>query len=184
MPRFSVGDRILIVHKFAQSSPSNAGVVVGIREDAFRSILDEYTIEFSDGTKDDFFDFQLLEDGSRYPTIAAALALDSSQGIAPSKTRGRAATRQIVLQTQDIDIDLQLRDRTTHVYIIGQVLERGTHGLLSGVQVSMIRNGVPIDTSTTSDLGEFRFPKVPKGSVTIEVLLRAASSRIVGIFSI
>lgn len=182
MPRFNVGDRVLIVRKFSQSYPGNAGVVVGIRQDAIRSILDEYTIEFSDGTKDDFFAFQLLEDGSGYPTIAAALALDTPGGIA-SKHR-QVATRQVILRTQHIDIDLRLRDYMTNVYIVGQILERGTDRFLSGVQVSLIRDGAPIDSTTTTGFGEFRFNKVPKGSLNIEVLLREASSRILGDFSI
>jgi hypothetical protein len=61
MQRFKVGDRVAILHRFAHLHPQDSGSVVEVQLDPIRSIFNEYTVQFSDGSTANLFEFQLQE---------------------------------------------------------------------------------------------------------------------------
>ena len=61
MQRFKIGDRVVVLPRFAHLYPTYPGVVKEVKLDPFRSIFNEYKIEFSDGSTAEVFEFQLRE---------------------------------------------------------------------------------------------------------------------------
>jgi hypothetical protein len=61
MQRFEIGDRVVVLQRFAHLYPTYSGVVIAVKLDPFRSIFNEYKIEFPDGSRADVFEFQLRE---------------------------------------------------------------------------------------------------------------------------
>ena len=183
MPRFSVSDTVLVLSKFARGHPSNVGIVAKVKVDMLRPLFDEYLVEFSDGSTGTLFDFQLLEDTSHYQTILATLKLDSSGETGSIPMRGAATARQIVFQSDDVDIHLRITPSPTGTRILGQILGKNGSQFPPQMEVRLLLEGKPIDVAMTNDLGEFRFGKAPEGTLTVEILIRANLSRILGTFS-
>ena len=61
MQRFKMGDRILILSRYAHLYPDDSGLIVAVKLDSFRDKFNEYTIRFSDGSTANIFEFQLVE---------------------------------------------------------------------------------------------------------------------------
>jgi len=61
MQRYKVGDRVAVLNRFAHLHPKGSGIVLEVQLDAFRSIFNEYKVEFSDGSTTHLFEFQLQE---------------------------------------------------------------------------------------------------------------------------
>ena len=61
MPRFKMHDRILILPRYAHLYPDDSGVIVAVKIDSFRDKFNEYTVQFSDGSTANIFEFQLVE---------------------------------------------------------------------------------------------------------------------------
>src|SRR6266849_2220218 len=107
MQRFSVGDRILILPRFAHLYPNNLGEIVGAKPDPVRAVLNEYTVKFQDNSTANLFEFQIQRNVSEYHTAAATLALDTSQQTAVTQLRGSAPDRHLLLQTPTVDLDMK-----------------------------------------------------------------------------
>src|SRR5437899_3205985 len=137
MQRFNIGDRILILSRFAHLYPSNAGEIVGVQIDPRRTILNEYTVKFPDGSTANLFEFQLQRDISQYQTAQAIVAFDTSQQIPAMQVRGAAPDRHLLLQTPDIDIDMKIYWIKSRASIIGQVLERPAASLVADAEVTV-----------------------------------------------
>jgi hypothetical protein len=183
MQRFKVGDRIHILPKFANLFPSRSGLVMGIKLDPLRPMFNEYSIEFPDGTIANLFEFQILEDDPNYQTLMAVLAFDSQQQAA-TQLRGHPPDRSIVLQTQTLDIDMRIQPGKVQTAIIGQILERGTAQFLKGAEVTLMKENVPLNTTTTDNVGTFVFRIAASGVLNIQVIDRGNLVRILGMFSL
>jgi hypothetical protein len=66
MQRFKIGDRVVLLPRFAhlyQSTreQSTPGVVIEVKLDPFQAMFNEYTIEFPDGSMVSIFEFQVRE---------------------------------------------------------------------------------------------------------------------------
>ncbi|PYS00409.1 MAG: hypothetical protein DMG15_03375 [Acidobacteria bacterium] len=61
MQRFKIGDAVLILPRYAHLYASDSGVIVAVIPDPFRPAFNEYTVEFSDGSKANLFEFQIRE---------------------------------------------------------------------------------------------------------------------------
>ena len=59
MQRYEIGERVVVLPRFAHLYGSATGVVIGIKLDSFRPAFNEYTIEFADGSTAKLFEFQL-----------------------------------------------------------------------------------------------------------------------------
>ena len=59
MQRYQIGDRVVVLPRFAHLYGSEKGVVIGIKLDPFRPAFNEYKIEFADGSTASLFEFQL-----------------------------------------------------------------------------------------------------------------------------
>jgi hypothetical protein len=59
MQRYQIGDRVVVLPRFAHLYRSATGIVIGIKLDPFRSAFNEYKIEFADGSTASLFEFQL-----------------------------------------------------------------------------------------------------------------------------
>src|SRR5438093_8961178 len=99
MQRFKIGDAVLILPKFAHLYPADTGVVIRVEPDPFRPIFNEYTVQFLNGATANLFEFQILEDGSNYQTLIAALVFDSDKQPVTMQTRGQTSGRQVILRT-------------------------------------------------------------------------------------
>jgi hypothetical protein len=184
MQRFGPGDAVFILPKFAHLYANRSAIVVSVNSDRFRPMFNEYTVEFADGSLGSLFEFQLIEDPANYKTLIADLIFDSRQQMATTKARGRTSAAQIIFQTQDFDIDIKIRAGRSRLSIMGQVLERGTATLLKHVQVRLMKEGSPFSTTTSDNVGVFKFTDVPRGSLKILVILPHHLLRILGGFSI
>ena len=61
MQRFKVGDRVVLLPRFAHLYPVSSAVVVEVKLDAVRPVFNEYKIEFHDGSTANVFEFQIRE---------------------------------------------------------------------------------------------------------------------------
>jgi hypothetical protein len=184
MQRFSPGDAVFILPKFAHLYASPSAVVVALKTDRFRSMFNEYTVEFADSSVASLFEFQLIEDLPNYKTLIAGLLFDSRQQMATTTARGRTSSAQIIFQTENFDIDLRVRTGRSRVSIMGQVLERDTANLLKHVAVRLMKEGTPVSTTTSDGVGVFKFTDVPRGSLNILVIIPQHLMRLLAGFAI
>jgi len=61
MERYEIGDRVVILRRFAHLYGSATGMVIGIKLDPFRSAFNEYKIQFADGSVANLFEFQIAK---------------------------------------------------------------------------------------------------------------------------
>ena len=184
MQRFKPGDAVYIIPKFSHLYPAASATVTAVRVDMFRSIFNEYALEFSNNSTARLFEFQLIEDLYNYTTAIAALAFDSRKQMAATHARGRSSADQIILQTNQFDIDMKIKVGTSRASILGQVLERGTPNLSKQLPVRLMKEGTPIVTTTTDDAGAFTFTDITRGALNILVTVPPHLVRILGSFSV
>ncbi len=182
MQRFKPNDAIFVLPRFSHLYPSNAGVIVGAKQDPYRPIFNEYTVEFKDRSTATIFEFQIIEDLPNYQTLIARIDLDSWQQPAMAAIRGHAAGRQIVLQTPEFDVDMNINTTKARASIFGQVLERNTNTLLKNVKAQLIKDGMPISATTSDSLGVFKFSEISRGALNILITLPDHLTRILGAF--
>jgi len=177
MPHFKPGDAVLLLGKYIKLYPGIRGVVLDVKQDPSRPIFNEYTIEFAGGSKGSVLQFQLVEDASLWPTVAARVVTDSVRGPVVNNVRGTIHTREIVMQAGQLDLHIELIEAGQRRALLGQVLEKNTNRF-ADAEIRLIENFIPIQVATANLLGEFEFPSVLEGSMTLEVLLRASHTRI------
>jgi hypothetical protein len=61
MQRFKIGDRVVLLPRFAHLYPGNSAVVIEVKVDPFRPVFNEYEIQFHDGSIANVFEFQIRE---------------------------------------------------------------------------------------------------------------------------
>jgi hypothetical protein len=61
MQRYEIGDRVVVLPRFARLYGTAPGVVTAVKLDPFRSAFNEYTIEFADGLTASLFEFQIVK---------------------------------------------------------------------------------------------------------------------------
>jgi hypothetical protein len=184
MERFKTGDAVFIIPKFAHLYVDVAGVVVDVKADQFRQMFNEYTVEFTDRSTATLFEFQILEAAPNLTTIAADCIFDSEHDEPQGNTRGDWVGRRVLLETPTFHIDLKIQEGDTRgPSIMGQVLERSTNSQLSGLEVRLMREAVPVDAAISDSFGVFEFKNVPEGSLNILVVIPRHSARIFGSFS-
>ena len=59
MQQFQIGDRVLVLPRFAHLYPSISAVVIEVKLDPFREMFNEYKIAFPDGSTAGVFEFQI-----------------------------------------------------------------------------------------------------------------------------
>jgi hypothetical protein len=79
--------------------------------------------------------------------------------------RGRPAlrARQFVLRDQDFDIHIKISRNEAFGEIYGQLLSRGDQSFSSAAQCHLLHNGVRFESTTTDEIGEFHFSRIPEG---------------------
>ena len=184
MERFKTGDAVFIIPKFAHLYVDVAGVVVDVKTDQFRQMFNEYTVEFTDRSTATLFEFQILEAAPNLKTIAADCVFDSEHDDPRGNTRGDWVGRRVLLETPTFHIDLKIQEGDTRgPSIMGQVLERSTNSQLSGLEVRLMREAIPVGAAISDSFGVFEFKNVPEGSLNILVVIPRHSARIFGSFS-
>jgi len=146
-------------------------------------MFNEYAIQFGDGSSAMIFEFQLIEDLPRYTTLIASHVFDSRQQMAMTHARGQTTGSQIILQTTRFDLDMKIRTTRSRGSIMGQILERDTTTLLPHLEVRLMKDGMPLGSTTSDSSGIFKFSDVPRGSLNILVVIPQHSLRILGAFS-
>ena len=71
MPRFKVGDIVVVEPRFAHFFSSDSGVVLKVKEDRMRADFNEYTVRFPDGSTADLFEFETRGPGPAPRSSAA-----------------------------------------------------------------------------------------------------------------
>ena len=59
MQQFQIGDRVVVLPRFAHLYSGNTAVVLEVKLDPFRAMFNEYKIEFPDGSTAGVFEFQI-----------------------------------------------------------------------------------------------------------------------------
>jgi hypothetical protein len=185
MQRFETGDAVFILPKFAHLYSASTGIVRDVRRDPFRSIFNEYAVEFANGSNAKVFEFQLIEDSPDYRTLVADVVFDSREQLAKTGARGQASRVQVVFQAGGFDVDLKIQGQESIVRsMLGQVLETNASNLPRQVHVQLMREGVSLAAADTDDDGIFEFGQVPVGSLNILVSIPDHLVRILGGFSL
>ena len=185
MPGFKPNDGVFILPQYAHLYPANSGVICSVSADRFRSLFNEYTVQFPDGSKASVLEFQLIEALPDYQTLIAAITFDSRFQVAETSVRGKTSSIQIVFQANDFDVDLKIRsDQPARASILGQVLERNSEIRLAGLEIRLMREGTAIATTVSDGNGLFEFSSVPAASLNLVVLIPQHHLRILGTFSI
>jgi hypothetical protein len=183
MPRFKSGDPVYILPKFSHLYPGSSAIVRSATEDPHRPMFNTYVVEFGDGSTGTVFEFQIIDGPSGYQTIIAAVVFDSRRQPASKHARG-VSGEQIVLQTDRFDVDLKLQVGKQYVSVIGQILERGNTRLLKQLPVELMKEGMPVASTTCDDVGTFRFTDAPRGSLNLLITIAADSVRILAPFTV
>ncbi len=183
MLRFKPNDAVFILPRYAKLYPGHSAIVTGATADPFRSMFNEYTVEFADRSSANLFEFQIIEDALNYTTFIASLVFDSQKHPAAVGDRGLPSGRQLIFQTPGFDLDMRIHATKSRASAMGQVLERGTKNLLKGLEVRLMKQSILITTAGSDSLGDFKFSDVPHGSLNILVIIPQRSSRILGEFS-
>jgi hypothetical protein len=82
---------------------------------------------------------------------------------------GPAAIRNIILQTEDFDIHVQIQGEGGDKQILGQILSRSRGDFANIAQFHLLRNGERIQAAAADTLGEFQFTDVPEGNLRLQV---------------
>jgi len=61
MQRYQIGDRVVVLPRFARLYPANTGAVIEVKLDSFRPAFNEYKIGFPDGSTANLFEFQIAD---------------------------------------------------------------------------------------------------------------------------
>jgi hypothetical protein len=183
MQRFQIGDRVLIIPRYAHLYPANTAVIADVDLDPRRGILNEYVVRFADGSTASLFEFQLLRDVSHYQTAVAALAFDSSVQSPILPFRGTTPDRHLLLRTAEFDIDMKIYWIKSHASIIGQILERLTTDFIADAEVMLMNRNLPGNTTNTDSQGVFMFTGVGSGLLEIQILVHRRAFRIFGSFT-
>ena len=184
MERFKPKDAVFILPRYAHLYPGSPAVVTGVTADPFRPMFNEYALEFADHSNAKLFEFQIIEDVPNYQTFIASLVFDSQQETPKAEARGLPSGRQIILQTPGFHVDMRIRTTKWHASTMGQVLERGTMNLLKDLEVRLMREGMPLTTVISDNVGVFKFNDIPRGSLNILVVIPQCLSRILGTLSL
>jgi hypothetical protein len=169
MALFKPNDAVFILPRYVRLYPGHTAVVTGVTADPFRPMFNEYALEFPDGSREDVFEFQIIEDVFNYRTLIASLVFDSRRHPPAQQARG-------------FDLDMTFRATTSSVSTMGQVLERGTKSLLKNLEVRLMKESTQIATTMSDSRGIFKFSNAPGGSLNILVVIRQYSLRILGGF--
>ena len=184
MQRFKPNDAVFILPKYAHLYSGNSAVVKSVTPDPYRAMFNEYVLEFPDHSNAKLFEFQIIEDVPHYTTFVASILFDSRRQTTVTGVRGPTSPGQIILQTPGFHLDMRIRATKTTATIMGQVFERGAKDLLRDLEVCLMKEGIPITTTTSDSLGVFKFSQVPRGSLNTLVVIPQYSSRILGAFLI
>lgn len=186
MQRFKQGDRVFVLPKFAHLYPGDSGIVRSVRIDPFRSVFNSYEIEFGGGATATAFEFQIVENPANYQTVVGTVVFDSRLQMANTRARGRATSAQIVFEADGFDLDITIRpdQSSKNNSLIGQILEKSTARLLKNIEASLMREGMPIGTTTSDQNGVFKFSNVPSGPLNILITIPQHSIRFFAAFTI
>ena len=116
--------------------------------------------------------------------MAAKLVFDSLLNPAFAGVRGNSNARQVLLRTENLDIDLHITEMSGRTTVWGQLLPRMDNGTIGRVQVTLLSDGERVQSVRTSESGEFRFEDVPPGELSIGVYVPAMSRQVFGVFKI
>jgi hypothetical protein len=184
MQRFKPSDPVFIIPKFAHLYPDHSALVVEAKENPFRPMFNQYTLQFADRSTAKLLEFQIIEDVPQCDTVIASLAFDSQHEITSMKIRGPHSDRQIILQTPAFYIDMRIHTMKSRGSIMGQIKEKRTKNQLTNLEVRLLREAMPISRAMMDRFGVFEFLDAPRGTLNILVTLPQPSSRIFGTFSI
>ncbi len=104
-------------------------------------------------------------------SIVAALVFDSFRQPALAGIRGSATQtgRQLVLRAEEFDIHIKVWGSSERKQMLGQLLPRNDNTFGSGARFHLLRNGERLESTTTDELGEFRFTFVPDGDLSLQI---------------
>jgi len=103
-------------------------------------------------------------------SIVAAIIFDSFAEPAAVGIRGTSpVARQIVMRFDEFDIHVKIWGDEDRKQMLGQLLPRKGHDLISGVHLHLLRSGERIESTVTDETGEFHFTDVPQASLSIQI---------------
>ena len=185
MQRFRPGDRLFILPKFASLYPQTSGIVRAVAADPFRAAFNAYTLEFTNGSAANAFEFQVIEEPPNYTTRIADIVFDSRTHMAQTRARGRSNNPKIVLHNDRFDIDMTIKSGNSgSPDILGQVLENGTGGFVAPLEIRLLRDAILVARTVSDGCGVFEFTNVPAGFLNILVGIPQHLLQILGTFSI
>jgi hypothetical protein len=79
------------------------------------------------------------------------------------------SARQLVMRAEEFDIHIKIWGDGEQKRMLGQLLPRS--GMLFGrtARFHLLRNGERIESTTTDEMGEFQFPAVPEGDLSLQI---------------
>jgi hypothetical protein len=101
--------------------------------------------------------------------IIASLIFDSFAQPRFAGARGELSTRQVVLRAEEFDIHVRIWEADQSRELLGQIQCRRTTSFVNTARLHLLRDGERISTVHVNELGEFHFPAVPTGYLSLQV---------------
>jgi hypothetical protein len=121
---------------------------------------------------------------SKITRLVADIIFDSLTEPALAGVRGPGDARQVVLRTDNVDIDLHISRTGGRTMLWGQLLPRMEDTMIGQVQVTLMCEGERLRSVRSNESGEFRFDDVPPGELSIGVHVPSLSRQVFGVFKI
>jgi hypothetical protein len=115
--------------------------------------------------------FELPSERKTLREVLAAVVFDSFAQPALAGARGGLGSRQFLLTAEDFDIHLRLWALGNARRVTGQILSRGGNVALGSVSLHLLQDGKRLGTAQADEFGEFEFPEVVEGPVSLEIEL-------------
>jgi len=176
MSNIALGDRVEIVGEIANQFQSKIGVITAAEESAVSS--GKFTVSLADGTEAVFGDSQL----QILPVVFSDMILDTQVSPVPSGMRGgtgATSMRHMRFISREFDIHIKLAGSEKEKNLLGEI--NANQDVQQPFLIRLLFDDKPF-ASTTTELGEFNFNRLPSGNATLEILV--PSRRIVTRFQV
>jgi hypothetical protein len=118
----------------------------------------------------DFIEGRLPDDQKAFWNQHLDITFDSFLEPALAGVRGASgAARQLVMRAGEFDIHIKIWGEPEHRQMLGQVLCRSGGAFVQSASLHLIQHGDKLETATADETGEFHFPDLPVGDLSLQI---------------
>src|SRR5437764_754895 len=144
MARFKLGDRILLLEKYARLYPATGGIVRSLNPNKTRELFDEYLVEFPTGTSKSVHAFQIVEDASAWRTLAATITGDASNEAGTGGAHTQRHARRMIVAAGQFELDVKMEWQNGRSLLLGQFRDKTRIECRPPSEARLKKEGLPI----------------------------------------